>query len=576
MERREALLPQVSLRQLSDRQYERRRAAALQVEEVARNLAQQQQAGNGDSNERISKLLDVLIDGYAFAEGMNQRKGGMTALAAVAVGLGEHAPAHLHRIFPAVLANMEDQEPKCRFYAAESLYNIIRATRDAMVPFFVDGGIFDGVAKLIADSSEDVQNAAHLLDRLLKDVITESTSFNVAHFIPILKDRMRICPNPYVRQFLITWTSVLDSVPDIEMLPYLPDLLEGMLDMLSDDNIEIRQHADAALAEFLQEIKEDPSIDFPSIARILVHKGVQGGNASARLTALAWLHELIHLAQSRLLREPDIMPDILNAVLPSLSHRDERVRELAHKANDELAKLDLSASEYQELELKPLAHAVSLHVTSGTNATKLQALEWVTHLYMQRPEEMRKEVYSSISPLLLRAWEDDEDDVILKALEVQASIAQGEEYFQQFVRELLDKFKGNPELLHRKGNLTLRRLCVILDPERVFRELARLLKSEKNDPEFADTMIQALNLIMVSSDETKVLRMTLRTALSSDKGSSLFCALYDAWCQNVVATLSLCLLAQSYKHALSVAELCGDLDFTADELVQIDHLVRAT
>jgi hypothetical protein len=39
MERREALLPQASLRQLSDRQYERRRAAALQVEEVARNLA---------------------------------------------------------------------------------------------------------------------------------------------------------------------------------------------------------------------------------------------------------------------------------------------------------------------------------------------------------------------------------------------------------------------------------------------------------------------------------------------------------------------------------------------------------
>ena len=33
--------------------------------------------------------------------------------------------------------------------------------------------------------------------------------------------------NPFVRQFLVGWITVLDSVPDIDMLGFLPDLLDG-------------------------------------------------------------------------------------------------------------------------------------------------------------------------------------------------------------------------------------------------------------------------------------------------------------------------------------------------------------
>lgn len=33
--------------------------------------------------------------------------------------------------------------------------------------------------------------------------------------------------SPYVRQFLVGWITVLDSVPDIDMLGFLPDFLDG-------------------------------------------------------------------------------------------------------------------------------------------------------------------------------------------------------------------------------------------------------------------------------------------------------------------------------------------------------------
>ena len=92
--------------------------------------------------------------------------------------------------------------------------------------------------------------------------------------------------NPYVRQFLVGWITVLDSVPDIDMLGFLPDFLDGnisekkkkstiivwivvvskvndyffsgLFNMLSDSSHEIRQQADSALSEFLQEIKNSP------------------------------------------------------------------------------------------------------------------------------------------------------------------------------------------------------------------------------------------------------------------------------------------------------------------------------
>ena len=57
---------------------------------------------------------------------------------------------------------------------------------------------------------------------------------------------------PYIRQLLVGWITVLDAVPDINMLDYLPDFLEGLFNMLSDGNREIKQSADNALSEFLQ------------------------------------------------------------------------------------------------------------------------------------------------------------------------------------------------------------------------------------------------------------------------------------------------------------------------------------
>lgn len=92
------------------------------------------------------------------------------------------------------------------------------------------------------------------LSLVSQDIVTASPNFSVDAFIPKLRDYMRVV-NPYKRQFLISWITVLDSVPDLDMLAYLPELLDGLMNMLSDPNREIRVAAHKCMMEFLVEIQ---------------------------------------------------------------------------------------------------------------------------------------------------------------------------------------------------------------------------------------------------------------------------------------------------------------------------------
>ncbi|KAI3698035.1 hypothetical protein L6452_31145 [Arctium lappa] len=56
--------------------------------------------------------------------------------------------------------------------------------------------------------------------------LKQSTS--VAHLLHRLIKRMNVL-NPYVRQFLVGWNTMLDSVPDIDMLGFLPYFLDVLL-----------------------------------------------------------------------------------------------------------------------------------------------------------------------------------------------------------------------------------------------------------------------------------------------------------------------------------------------------------
>jgi vacuole morphology and inheritance protein 14 len=135
--------------------------------------------------------------------------------------------------------------------------------------------VFDGLCKLFAHPDIDVKNGANLLDRLVKDIVTESDTFDIEAFIPLLQKQIRRT-KPYIRQLVVGWILVLNAVPDIRMLDYLPEFLDGLFQMLSDVNKEIQQAADNALQDFLREIKHAEVTWCACGVCVCVWRGVSG------------------------------------------------------------------------------------------------------------------------------------------------------------------------------------------------------------------------------------------------------------------------------------------------------------
>ncbi|KAI9787716.1 MAG: hypothetical protein M1839_000247 [Geoglossum umbratile] len=264
-------------RLLNDKLYDKRKVGALELERVVR-----ESCANRD-RERVQKIIDQLCHEYAYAVHQpHARNGGLIGLAAASIALGPEVARYLSEIVPPVLACFSDQDARVRYYACESMYNIAKVAKGEILLFFND--VFDALCKLAADSELSVKNGAELLDRLIKDIASESaatfvsilqmpggattdpdpddtdasveppTAFSLARFIPLLEERIHVI-NPFTRTFLVSWITLLDSIPDLELVFYLPAFLAGLFKFLSDPNRDVHVATQGALERFLAEIR---------------------------------------------------------------------------------------------------------------------------------------------------------------------------------------------------------------------------------------------------------------------------------------------------------------------------------
>jgi vacuole morphology and inheritance protein 14 len=210
----------------------------------------------------------LLAQEFVRSRNANHRKGGLIGIAACAIGFMVDIERYLPLLLPPVVECFDDQESRVCYYACESLYNIAKVARNTILKHF--NQIFEGMCKLFAHVDVDVKNGANLLDRLLKDIVTESdVTFDIDGFIPLLQKQIKRT-KPHIRQLIIGWISTLMAVPKANIITYVPDYLDGVFNMLSDANREIRQGADTLLGEFLREIKRTENPNVAAITPILV------------------------------------------------------------------------------------------------------------------------------------------------------------------------------------------------------------------------------------------------------------------------------------------------------------------
>eukprot|EP00797_Seminavis_robusta_P035165 Sro864_g212610.2 (564) ;mRNA; r:16016-17707 len=403
------------------------------------------------------------------------------------------------------------------------------------------------------------------------------------------------------------------------MLDFLPDFLDGLFNMLSDSNREIRQAADSALSEFLRELSVSTVVEFGPIVSILVIQ-CHSKERLNRLTAITWTSELIHHPYSG---GDALLPyhaEVLSAIMWCISDQEVEIRLVAERTNDNL--LQLVKDTQVTFELKELLETLKKELLNKEDVpTKMAALRWINMLLEKRKNDMNNFI-EDLLPVLLRTLSDRSDAVVLLNLQVlsrislaaKATDAPGssrgsgrgvgeteEIQFQLVLNAILNLFAQDRQLLETRGSLIIRKLCVLLNAKSVYIRMAETLSSyeqiEGGQPadaatlQFISTMVQTLNLILLTASELHDLRNLLASSWRGpdgrigvpnighlrrgrDDGSLVFSTLFHCWCHNPVSTFSLCLLAQAYDISFALVQRFSQMEeVTVGFLMQIDKLV---
>ncbi|KAG6888905.1 hypothetical protein C0992_007144 [Termitomyces sp. T32_za158] len=336
-------------KQLIDKIYEKRKAAALDLEKQIREC---HQAGD---QRRINQIIDQLVEMFSNnTNPLHIRNGGLIGLAGTAIALGVDIAPYMEKFIDPVLDCFDDPENRIRYFSAECLYNIAKVSKGEVLVYF--NQIFDALSKLAADSELSVKNGAELLDRLLKDIVAESASvyiplypetekirderedprgvlvsypdgisdqdhpgrkkaFSLAHFIPLLRERIYVL-SPFTRSYLVSWINVLDSVPELELISYLPEFLDGLLHGLTSPSAWIPG----------QGVK----VDYAAIVEILIQQLIGEHDEIQQSTALRWLAEFLVFT-------PEVMvpftPRFVPAILPNLALHVPMIQHAAVRTN---------------------------------------------------------------------------------------------------------------------------------------------------------------------------------------------------------------------------------------------------
>ncbi|KAG5684393.1 hypothetical protein PVAND_013628 [Polypedilum vanderplanki] len=562
---------------LGDKTYDKRKLAANEIEKIVFEYNKQKNYG------QIKKLIETFSTQYCVSKDPNKRKGGLIAIAACGIALGHQDSAQfMNELLIPVLNNLMDNDTRVRYFAAESLYNIAKIGRVSIITLFPE--IFSALSRLVSDSDVSVKNASELLDRLLKDIITENSSvFDLQSFIPLLRERV-LCKNSFARQFTISWVSILNACPDINMIFYLNEILDGLFSML-DDNAEIQRMCETLLQQFLKNIKHDPtSCDLAKMTNILILHAQNGNHELIQFTAITWLREFLHISGVQML---PYASGIFSAILPCLAYESESKKNI--KDNAILVNklmLDLISSKenvnvIENVDLESVMQVLKMHLVHSSVNTKVHTLSWIHHFFIEAESEMSKNA-GNLLPVLLSILNDSCDEVVLEVLAVIADIVkstneQNSEFnqlkYREFLESLLQLFREDKNFLDNRGSLIIKHLCALLNAEHIYRTMAEILSNDKENVRFASIIVRKLNSILFTSSELFELRTTLRN-IQNQKSADLFTCLYKSWSHCPISTISICLLANCFQHVSDLVLLFGNLEMTVDYLEEIDKLIQ--
>ncbi|XP_027198552.2 protein VAC14 homolog [Dermatophagoides pteronyssinus] len=604
MDHDDVLLPTTCVRLLNDKLFDKKKTACREIEIMAKEFNTQ------GKTKQIRKLIRYLVENFIDNSAVNSKIGGLIAVSSVAIALDTNAKLYLDDIVKSICTCTYDNQRDVKYRALESLYNVAKSVRSEILVYL--DTIFNIIIRLGEDGDASIREASLLMDKLLKDIVIENPCFDIPSFIGLIRERIYVL-TPNARKLILSWISFLDSLPDIDLLVFIEDILDGLLEIACDPNLDIRRTAENILEEFFVKLQNDPkSIEFKSLIKIiLIH--VQKDSQLVQNISLKWLNQFIMLGNKNDLLHNS--PHILGVILPCFSYpraeNEEYDTDNFQKKNTDLAKsinenlMNLvtnvkscvptreTGDENLEKDQNDEPFKISkilivllneLELGSKTSPqTKIAILEWIYQIYDHLKIEIDEHLEDKLFKILLTTLYDSSDDVVLLDLKVFCRIifkysneVNEKENYRKLIKPLIELFHKNPTILQNRGSFIICRLCHNLDAQQVYITFSDILL--EYDHKYICSMVYILNTILLISKELTSVRNDLKNMKSIESKSSsaymLFDFLYKTWCYSSVSAISLCFLTKRYKLASELILHFGNININIDILLEIDQLIQ--
>lgn len=273
----------------------------------------------------------------------------------------------------------------------------------------------------------------------------------------------------------------LDICPE-EVLPFTPKILAHLLPAMASGVESIRQAAgrvNTSLMDYVVSLSDEPELVHTAPpARIPGPDGASSTRAS--------------LSSSRDLE--------VRSPTPAQNRAGNATPVPRGQSPDPQADLDYAAA----------VNSLTLLFLNDHEATRVAALTWLIMLHRKAPRKVLA-FNDGTFPALLKTLSDPSEAVVTRDLQLLSQISRNSEddYFSNFMVNLLQLFSTDRKLLETRGNLIIRQLCMSLSAERIYRTLADCIEKEE-DLEFASIMVQNLNNNLITAPELSELRKRLR------------------------------------------------------------------
>ncbi|KAL8446878.1 hypothetical protein Emed_004757 [Eimeria media] len=214
----------------------------------------------------VEKAVAALTADFLTSPIPNIRKGGLLGVAAVGLAFeGEGIEFCLPLLLRPLLKSFNDPDPRVRYYACESLFNVLKVVKGQCLPFLSE--LFDGLCKLCSDVDKEVRQGFSFVDALLKEEAASAAATAAAlaatgspavspitpAFVQLLAERLLV-RNPYIKLLTVS---------------------------TSPCHLKLQRKVHPAVVAQIAEV---------------VLRCSDGSNSSfTQLTSLVWLHELLLL-----------------------------------------------------------------------------------------------------------------------------------------------------------------------------------------------------------------------------------------------------------------------------------------